>query len=489
MTNPLKKFVNDVRNNAGSRKKTNTADSKDSSRSDDAPKEEEKKPEVEAKGPPNPPDSSKIQGSSLYGLVLPDEHSNKTLYLRDASGVEIQAGLRKIPLPPATRAEIALPRRGDGSTKPISAGVQSGQTSSAGKSPKLTQSDACKVIKLPLRCGICDKGKRIKDLELTAGCHHCFCHECIKVYATSKVRDKAQRAIFVDVRCPVEGCEENWQPKILRNFLDDEVRKIWEINHEFWNSEDAQVAGSGESSNVLSEKDAEESRKVVGVLLRCATDLDKKFDAKNPTGHQDDYQQYGDEETQRKIKLALERNRFGSSSSQSGGGAPSTQRSPDQKDDEQKTVAEQLTGEQMSEFAEVFSIVDKDKDGFISAEELRTVMRSIGQNPTEAELQDIFNKLDADQNGKIDEAEFLKWMERVMKITLNVEQLFVRDLEEFDKDQTGFISTDNFRRVVTSYLGDQMTDEDFVGMMISVDPKSTGQINYKEYVKKMFGRR
>ncbi|CAI9116575.1 OLC1v1017761C1 [Oldenlandia corymbosa var. corymbosa] len=305
MTNPLKKFVNDVRNNAGSRKKTNTADSKDSSRSDDAPKEEEKKPEVEAKGPPNPPDSSKIQGSSLYGLVLPDEHSNKTLYLRDASGVEIQAGLWKIPPPSATRTEIVPPRRGVGSTKPISASVQSGQTSGAGKSPDLNQLDACNAIKLPLRCGICDKRKPIKDLELTAGCPHCFCHECIKVYATSKVRDKAQRAIFVDVRCPVEGCEENWQPKILRNFLDDEVRKIWEINHEFWNSEDAQVAGSGESS-----------------------DLDKKFDAKNPTAHQDDYQQYGDEETQRKIQQVLERNRYGSSSSQSCG---IRMRSPDQK--------------------------------------------------------------------------------------------------------------------------------------------------------------
>ncbi|CAI9116582.1 OLC1v1017768C1 [Oldenlandia corymbosa var. corymbosa] len=143
MTNSLRKMVNDVRNNAGGRKKTNTADSKDSSRSDDTPKEEEKKPEVEAKspkktntanskdssrsdarkeeekkleveakGPSNPPDSSKIQGSSLYGLVLPDEHSNKTLYLRDASGVEFREGLREIPPPPATRVPIALPRRG-----------------------------------------------------------------------------------------------------------------------------------------------------------------------------------------------------------------------------------------------------------------------------------------------------------------------------------------------------------------------------------------
>ena len=50
----------------------------------------------------------------------------------------------------------------------------------------------------------------------------------------------------------------------------------------------------------------------------------------------------------------------------------------------------------VSEFKEAFSLFDKDGDGTITTKELGTVMRSLGQNPTEAELQDMINEVDAD---------------------------------------------------------------------------------------------
>ena len=53
-------------------------------------------------------------------------------------------------------------------------------------------------------------------------------------------------------------------------------------------------------------------------------------------------------------------------------------------------MADQLTEEQIAEFKEAFSLFDKDGDGTITTKELGTVMRSLGQNPTEAELQGIF---------------------------------------------------------------------------------------------------
>ena len=40
--------------------------------------------------------------------------------------------------------------------------------------------------------------------------------------------------------------------------------------------------------------------------------------------------------------------------------------------------------------------------GQITTKELGTVMRSLGQNPSEAELQDMINEVDNDKNGTID---------------------------------------------------------------------------------------
>ena len=49
-----------------------------------------------------------------------------------------------------------------------------------------------------------------------------------------------------------------------------------------------------------------------------------------------------------------------------------------------------------SEFKEAFSLFDKNGDGTITVKELGIVMRAIGQNPTDAELQDMINEVDAD---------------------------------------------------------------------------------------------
>ncbi len=123
-------------------------------------------------------------------------------------------------------------------------------------------------------------------------------------------------------------------------------------------------------------------------------------------------------------------------------------------------MSDALTEDQIAEFKEAFSLFDKDGDGTITTKELGTVMRSLGQNPTEAELQDMINEVDADGNGTIDFPEFLSLMARKMKETDTEEEL-MEAFKVFDRDGNGLISAAELRHVMTN-LGEKLTDEDII---------------------------
>ena len=61
--------------------------------------------------------------------------------------------------------------------------------------------------------------------------------------------------------------------------------------------------------------------------------------------------------------------------------------------------------EEVEQYREAFSLFDKNGDGTVSTKELGTIMRSLGQNPTEAELKDIVANVD--KNGKIKSVIFI----------------------------------------------------------------------------------
>uniref|UniRef100_UPI0005B2EBEF Chimera protein of Calmodulin, GPF-like protein EosFP, and Myosin light chain kinase n=1 Tax=Rattus norvegicus TaxID=10116 RepID=UPI0005B2EBEF len=145
--------------------------------------------------------------------------------------------------------------------------------------------------------------------------------------------------------------------------------------------------------------------------------------------------------------------------------------------------SDQLTEEQIAEFKEAFSLFDKDGDGTITTKELGTVMRSLGQNPTEAELQDMINEVDADGDGTIDFPEFLTMMARKMKDTDSEEE--IREaFRVFDKDGNGYISAAELRHVMTN-LGEKLTDEEVDEMIREADIDGDGQVNYEEFVQMM----
>ena len=59
-----------------------------------------------------------------------------------------------------------------------------------------------------------------------------------------------------------------------------------------------------------------------------------------------------------------------------------------------------------AEIREAFSVFDKDSSGRISAEELRHVMQSLGENLSDEEIQQMIREADTDGDGEISFQEF-----------------------------------------------------------------------------------
>ncbi|EXJ55571.1 calmodulin [Cladophialophora yegresii CBS 114405] len=102
-------------------------------------------------------------------------------------------------------------------------------------------------------------------------------------------------------------------------------------------------------------------------------------------------------------------------------------------------------------------------------------MKSLGQNPSDSELQDMINEVDADHSGSIDFDEFLKMMSTTVKA-----QDFAHETRAafnvFDKDGSGTISADELRQVMKS-LGENLTDEEIDEMIREADKDSNGTID------------
>ncbi|MBN3306262.1 TNNC2 protein, partial [Amia calva] len=76
-------------------------------------------------------------------------------------------------------------------------------------------------------------------------------------------------------------------------------------------------------------------------------------------------------------------------------------------------MKEDQAGKSEEELAEFFRVFDKNADGYIDKEEFSIIIRSAGENVSDAEIEELLRDGDKNGDGKLDFEEFLKLMEGV----------------------------------------------------------------------------
>jgi len=137
--------------------------------------------------------------------------------------------------------------------------------------------------------------------------------------------------------------------------------------------------------------------------------------------------------------------------------------------------------DQLADCREIFCYFDSKGDEKINVAQVGDVLRALGQNPTEAEIQKCCEHW-TDPDSRISFEEFVPIYQTVNKnrSSHSLDE-FVEGLSHFDKDGNGTINVAELRHLLTT-LGERLTDEE-VDQLLSGHEDSHGNVNISDFVR------
>merc|ERR1719347_2550162 len=146
-------------------------------------------------------------------------------------------------------------------------------------------------------------------------------------------------------------------------------------------------------------------------------------------------------------------------------------------------AADYLNGEQIAMFQDAFNLFDSDADGAVNVREVGMILKAVGQNPSEAEIQDMVMAVDKDGTGSVVFPEFLMMMAHKINAE-NAEDDIREAFKVFDGDGNGYINRYELS-IVMANIGEKLTPGEIQAMIDEADIDGDGQINYEEFYNMM----
>jgi len=135
---------------------------------------------------------------------------------------------------------------------------------------------------------------------------------------------------------------------------------------------------------------------------------------------------------------------------------------------------------QVQEFKEAFGLMDQDRDGTISVDDLREVYNSLGRAPKDDELKSMI----AEASGPINFTMLLTLFGDRLNGT-DEEPVMLNAFKMFDKDNKGLITRDTFRELLTAQgvPTERLTDQEFNQVLEGAPMDQKGNLDYVAFTK------
>ena len=145
-----------------------------------------------------------------------------------------------------------------------------------------------------------------------------------------------------------------------------------------------------------------------------------------------------------------------------------------------------LTLKDIDEYKSAFALCDKDHDGKLTSQELGNIMRTLGKNFSNQELNSIIHEIETKGNGYIELDKFIELMahNKIDEDTLKIEQTnLINAFKYFDRDQSGFIDYNEFKHILET-VSEKLSKEELKSLdelcLNQVD--ENGKFNYKDFL-------
>jgi len=141
----------------------------------------------------------------------------------------------------------------------------------------------------------------------------------------------------------------------------------------------------------------------------------------------------------------------------------------------------QISFQQEKDIKEAFSIFDIQGKGYLSKEDFIEVLKSLEKNFSLEEIDTLMKEVDKGKKGKIYYPEFRSLMIRQLQPG-NKEEEIINFFKIFDPEQTGLISVEEFRLVLTE-MGDTLTMEEVEEIILNAKPDEEKKIHIDQLIR------
>ncbi|XP_043703835.1 calcium-dependent protein kinase 8-like [Telopea speciosissima] len=144
-----------------------------------------------------------------------------------------------------------------------------------------------------------------------------------------------------------------------------------------------------------------------------------------------------------------------------------------------RAVADNLPMEQLNGLKKIFHMMDIDKNGNLSFQELKDGLHLIGHPVPDPDVQLLIDAADTDGNGTLNCEEFVTISVHLKRIGSD-EHLHAA-FQLFDKNQSGFIELDELREALTEDEREPNNEQVVREIFCDVDTNKDGKISYEEF--------